>query len=275
VPRYAIGDLQGCHDEFRDLLAKLRFSADRDELWLTGDLVNRGPASLHTLRLVRSLGDNVTTVLGNHDLHLLAAACGGRVRKGDTLDAVLTAPDREVLVEWLLQRPLVVHDARRGDLLLHAGLIPQWAAADAVVEARGVTQALRADPERFVAAMYGNEPDRWREDLEGAARRRFAVNVLTRLRFCTADGRIDLKAKGPPDSASAPLAPWYAHAHRRSRDTRLIFGHWSALGLHRAPGLLGMDTGCVWGGALTAVNLDDADAPPVRLPCPVYQQTGD
>ena len=275
MPRYAIGDLQGCHDEFRELLAKLRFSADRDELWLTGDLVNRGPASLDTLRLVRALGANVTTVLGNHDLHLLAAACGGRVRKGDTLDAILTAPDRAVLVDWLLQRPLVVHDAQRGDLLLHAGLIPQWSAQDALAEAEGVTQALRADPQGFVAAMYGNEPDRWREDLEGAARRRFAVNVLTRLRFCTADGRIDLKAKGAPDSAQPPLAPWYAYGHRRSRDTRLVFGHWSALGLHRAPGLLGIDTGCVWGGALTAVNLDDADAPPVALSCKVHQHAGD
>jgi bis(5'-nucleosyl)-tetraphosphatase (symmetrical) len=275
MARYAIGDLQGCHDEFRQLLKKLRFSADRDELWLTGDLVNRGPESLESLRFVRSLGANVTTVLGNHDLHLLAAACGGKTRKGDTLDEILEAPDRTALIDWLITRPLAVHDAGRGDLLLHAGLVPQWDAADAVREGRAVSAALQADPARFVADMYGNEPDRWDDDLKGAARLRFAVNTLTRLRFCTADGHIDFKAKGTPGSAPAPLAPWFAHAQRRSRGTRVVFGHWSALGLHRTPKLLGLDTGCVWGGALTAVDLDAPDAPAVSLPCRAYQRAGD
>jgi bis(5'-nucleosyl)-tetraphosphatase (symmetrical) len=276
MPRYAIGDLQGCHDEFRELLAKLRFSADRDELWLTGDLVNRGPKSLAALRLVRSLGANVATVLGNHDLHLLAAAFGGRVRKGDTLDDILAAPDRVALMGWLLEQPLVLHDAARGDLLLHAGLIPQWSVREAVIEAQAVSAALRADPEGFVAAMYGNQPDRWADAGDDpAARRRFAVNVFTRLRFCTADGRVDLKAKGAPDSARPPLKPWFAHPNRRSADTRIVFGHWSTLGLHRAPGLLGLDTGCVWGGGLTAVNLDDPDQPAVTLPCRAWQEPGE
>lgn len=275
MPRYAIGDLQGCHDEFRQLLKKLRFSTDRDELWLTGDLVNRGPQSLQALRLVRSMQANVATVLGNHDLHLLAAACGGRTRKGDTLDAILQAPDRAQLVDWLLARPLAVHDAGRGDLLVHAGLVPQWTAADAVREADAVSAALQADPAEFVAGMYGNEPDRWDDGLEGPARLRFAVNALTRLRFCTADGRIDFDAKGPPDGAPAPLRPWFAHAQRRSRQTRIVFGHWSTLGLHRTPNLVGLDTGCVWGGALTAVDLDDPDAPAIALPCRAYQRAGD
>lgn len=275
MARYAIGDLQGCHDEFRQLLNTLRFSADRDELWLTGDLVNRGPGSLASLRFVRSMGANVTTVLGNHDLHLVAAACGGRTREGDTLDEILEAPDRQTLIDWLLTRPLAVHDTARDDLLLHAGLVPQWTARDAVREASAVCAALQADPAGFVADMYGNQPDQWDERLGGAARLRFAVNTLTRLRFCTADGRIDFKAKGAPDSVAPPLKPWFRHAERRSRSTRVVFGHWSTLGLHREPGLLGLDTGCVWGGALTAVNLDDPESPAVSLPCRAYQRAGD
>ncbi len=274
MARYAIGDLQGCHDDFRQLLDRLHFSIDRDELWLTGDLVNRGPDSLGALRFVKALGDNVTTVLGNHDLHLLAAAFGGRVRKGDTLAPILAANDRRELIDWLIARPLAVHDARRGDLLVHAGLVPPWTVDTAMTEAGSVAQALRADPERFFASMYGNEPDRWHEDLAGADRLRFAVNVLTRLRFCTADGRIDLKAKGSPASASPPLAPWFAHARRAAQGTRIVFGHWSTLGLHRTPEFLGLDTGCVWGGALTAVDLDDPESPAVSLPCPTHQPPG-
>jgi len=272
---YAIGDLQGCHDELKDLLKKLRFSADRDQLWFTGDLVNRGPKSLDCLRLVRSLGASATTVLGNHDLHLVAAACGGRTRKGDTLEDILDAPDCGALIDWLLQRPLAVHDPARGNLLVHAGLVPQWTALDAVREARAVSRALQADPAKFVAGMYGNEPDRWDESLEGAQRLRFCVNTLTRLRFCTAEGRIDFKAKGAPDSAAPPLKPWFAHTNRRARGTRIVFGHWSTLGFHRVPGLLSLDTGCVWGGALTAVDLEDPEAPPVSLSCRAYQRAGD
>lgn len=275
MARYAIGDLQGCHNEFRELLARIGFSADRDRLYLTGDLVNRGPASLQALRLVRDMGDNVVTVLGNHDLHLLAAACGGRARPGDTLDEVLQAPDRAALVDWLLQRPLAVHDVERGELLVHAGVIPQWSAEDAVHHAQAVSRELQADPSRFFATMYGNHPDTWREDLSGEERRRFTVNVLTRIRFCTAEGRIDLRAKGAPDSAAPPLKPWFAHPWRRSRGVRVIFGHWSTLGLHVGDGVLGLDTGCVWGGALTAVNLDDPAAPAVSLPCRAWQNPGE
>jgi bis(5'-nucleosyl)-tetraphosphatase (symmetrical) len=275
MARYAIGDLQGCHDEFRALLRLLHFSADRDQLWLTGDLVNRGPQSLAALRLVRSLEGNLATVLGNHDLHLLAAACGGRVRKGDTLDDILAAPDRGALIDWLLERPLAIHDAARGELFVHAGLVPQWSAEDAVHQAQGVARALTADPARFFETMYGNEPDTWQDDLQGEARRRFTVNVLTRMRFCTAEGRIDLKAKGPPDSAAPPLKPWFAHPRRRSRGVRVIFGHWSTLGLHRGEGVLGLDTGCVWGGALTAVDLDDPERPPIALACRAHQAPGD
>jgi len=186
VTRYAIGDVQGCHEELRALLGLLRFSADRDRLWFVGDLVNRGPRSLETLRLVRSLGDNAVVVLGNHDLHLLAVVHGShRRKKTDTLDAVLSAPDRERLLEWLLTRPLAHSEA--GDLMVHAGIVPQWSVALTLELAREVEAALTRDPRALFDHMYGNEPDRWSPALCGMERLRFAINVLTRLRLCTAD----------------------------------------------------------------------------------------
>ncbi len=271
--RYAIGDIQGCADELRALVERLRFSPDRDQLWLVGDLVNRGPRSLQTLRYVRSLGDSAVVVLGNHDLHLLALALGGReaAKRGDTLDEVLAAPDRDALLEWLLHRPLAHFD--RGDLLVHAGLVPQWSVARALALAREVESALRRDPRAFLQQMYGDRPDRWSEDLTGMERLRFVVNVLTRLRMCTADGRIDLKMKGPPEKARSDFRPWFELAERASRDARIIFGHWSALGYVNAHGVIGLDTGCVWGGALTAMSLD-SEATPVSLPCAGYQAPG-
>jgi len=272
VPRYAIGDVQGCADELRALLSRLAFSADRDRLWFVGDLVNRGPHSLEVLRLVKSLGENAIVVLGNHDLHLLALALGGErePRAGDTLDAVLAAKDRDALLEWLIGRPLAHQEPGGGDLLIHAGLVPQWSAARALELAREVEAALRRGPEAFLRAMYGNRPDQWSETLSGMERWRFTVNVLTRLRLCTAGGRIDLKQKGGPPKAKSELRPWFEIDTRASRGTRIIFGHWSALGLVRAHGVIGLDTGCVWGGALTAINLDD-DAPLVSVPCAGYQ----
>ncbi len=268
--RYAIGDVQGCADELRALIERIRFSPDRDQLWLVGDLVNRGPRSLQTLRYVRSLGDSAVAVLGNHDLHLLALALGGRepARRGDTLDEVLAAPDRDKLLEWLLHRPLAHFDG--GDLLVHAGLVPQWSVARTLALAREVESALRREPRAFLQQMYGDRPDCWSEDLEGMDRLRFVVNVLTRLRVCTADGRVDLKMKGPPGRARSEFRPWFELPERASRDARIIFGHWSALGYVNAHGVIGLDTGCVWGGALTAMSLD-AEETPVSLPCAGYQ----
>ena len=272
MTRYAIGDVQGCDEELRALLARLRFSADRDRLWFVGDLVNRGPGSLATLRLVRALGDNAVVVLGNHDLHLLAVAYGGHRRKrSDTLDAVLTAPDREALLEWLRLRPLA--HAEGHDLMVHAGLVPQWSAAMTLSLAAEVGGALARDPRALFEHMYGDEPDRWDERLAGAERLRFIINVLTRLRLCTADGRVDIAIKGPPPPPPSPLRPWFEHRHRASRDARVIFGHWSALGLVEQVGVLGLDTGCVWGGTLTAADLD-ADRPPLSVPCAGYQRIG-
>jgi bis(5'-nucleosyl)-tetraphosphatase (symmetrical) len=272
VSRIAIGDVQGCHAELLQLLERCKYSADRDRLWFTGDLVNRGPSSLATLRYVRSLGDNAITVLGNHDLHLLALALGAKrkPKSGDTLEDVLNARDRDVLIEWLLTRPLAHFDETSGDLLVHAGVVPQWSVDQTLSLAREVEAALRSNPRTLFNTMYGDEPDQWSDSLEGADRLRFAINVLTRLRVCTADGRIDLKMKGPASEIRAPYRAWFEHEKRRTRDARVIFGHWSALGLVHRKNVIGLDTGCVWGGALTALDLD-ADEPPVRLACRGYQ----
>jgi len=267
MARWAIGDVQGCCEELEQLLARIRYSSDRDRLWFVGDLVNRGPCSLQALRRVRALGDNAVCVLGNHDLHLLAVAlAGARLRRSDTLSDILAARDRDALLEWLLALPLAHFEPEHGDLLLHAGVLPQWSVAQTLELAHEVERTLQHDPRALLSDMYSDQPDRWQPALAAAERRRLTINVLTRLRFCTADGRIDLKQKGKPDSAPRPWLPWFRVPGRASRDTRIVFGHWSALGLLREPGLLALDTGCVWGGALTAVNLDDPAAAPVSVP---------
>jgi bis(5'-nucleosyl)-tetraphosphatase (symmetrical) len=268
LARYAIGDVQGCYAELRALLARLRFSAERDQLWFVGDLVNRGPQSLEVLRYVRALGDNAIVVLGNHDLHLLALAHDRqrKHRSSDTLDAIFEAPDRDAIIEWLLRQPLAHFDAARGDLMVHAGVVPQWTAALTVEISGEVTRALARDARDFFDRMYGDRPDRWSDELRGMERVRFAINALTRMRLCTDDGRIDVKMKGPPKEARFPYRPWFEHETRRTRDVRVIFGHWSALGLIQAHGVVGLDSGCVWGGALSALDLD-AQAVPVCEPC--------
>lgn len=277
VARYAIGDIQGCYDELRELLASLRYSSDRDELWFVGDLVNRGPKSLEVLRFVRSLGAAATVVLGNHDLHLLAVALGSDargLRRGDTLDAVLAARDRDVLLEWLLTRPLAHHDEASGDLLIHAGLVPQWNAAEAARLAREVERALATDARDLFDHMYGDRPDRWSAGLEGHERLRFIVNALTRLRYCTREGRVDLRFKGAPHEVEAPLAPWFSFGDRTSRGARIICGHWSAIGYRDTGDVVLLDSGCVWGGSLTALRLDGAPRPPVSVGCAGYSAIG-
>ncbi|MGQ0384823.1 MAG: symmetrical bis(5'-nucleosyl)-tetraphosphatase [Gammaproteobacteria bacterium] len=265
---YAIGDLQGCHAEFLELLARLRFDPARDRLWLTGDLVNRGPDSLGVLREVRALGGSVTAVLGNHDLHLLALAFApAGVRRRETgLMAVLDAPDGADLLAWLLARPLLHRDDALGWTLIHAGLPPQWSLADAERAAREVEAALSGNPEALLAEMYGDDPDLWSPSLAGMARLRYAVNCLTRLRFVDRDGRLLLSLKGPVADAPPGALPWFRHPARRTRHDALVFGHWSALGYLSEPGLRCLDSGCVWGGTLAALRLD-AEEPPVHLPC--------
>lgn len=273
MSRYAIGDVQGCCNELRTLVTRIGFSADRDRLWLVGDLVNRGPQSLEVLRYVRALGENAIVVLGNHDLHLLAVACGCRpARRSDTLDEILRAPDRDALLEWLATRPLAHFEA--GDLLVHAGVVPQWTVETTLGLAREVEFALRNDPRHLFDHMYGDEPDHWSADLDGADRLRFAINVMTRMRVCTNEGRIDLRIKGKPPAPGSPWLPWFDVPSRNTRGTRVVFGHWSALGLVLREDVIGLDTGCVWGGALTAIDLDGnraAGSVPISIPCDGYQ----
>lgn len=267
MARWAIGDVQGCAQELAQLIERIGYKSDRDQLWFVGDLVNRGPYSLKVLRLVRALGDNARCVLGNHDLHLLAVALvGAKLRKNDTLSEILQAPDRDALLEWLLQRPLAHYEPAHPDLLLHAGVVPQWTVVQTLELAREVQHSLSSDPKTLLSAMYGDQPDRWHSELSGVERLRFAVNVLTRLRFCTADGRIDFKQKGKPESAPAPWMPWFKAPRRASSGARIVFGHWSALGFYGADHVLGLDTGCVWGGTLSAFNLDARDSLPVSVP---------
>jgi len=275
MARYAIGDVQGCCDELKALLRRCNYSADRDELWFVGDLVNRGPQSLETLRLVRSLGAAATVVLGNHDLHLLAVAYGSKRKQkdGDTLDDVLAAPDRDQLLEWLSGRPLAVFDEPRGDFLVHAGLVPEWTPRFAARLAREVEALLRDDARTLFDAMYGNKPEKWDDGLRGTDRLRFVINVFTRMRFCRRDGTVDLKMKGTPGDQPADYLPWFDVPERASRNVRVICGHWSTLGLKRRRDLLALDTGCVWGGSLTAVNLD-ADDEPIQLACSGHQEPG-
>jgi bis(5'-nucleosyl)-tetraphosphatase (symmetrical) len=273
LPRYAIGDVQGCLEPLQELLRKLRFSADRDELLFVGDLVNRGPDSLGVLRLVRAMQGNARCVLGNHDLHLLAHHYDNRrpLRDGDTLQEVLAAPDRDALMDWMIQWPLIIDDTRHGNLLLHAGLIPEWSIPQALQAANEATAALRADARGFLSRMYGNEPTRWRDAQGSTERHRFTINALTRLRFCAADGTVNLKLKGAPHKASPPWKPWFEHASRREPDIRVVFGHWSTLGLLQRRDVLALDSGCVWGGTLTAVDLDDPDAPAMQVKCRACQ----
>ena len=275
MARYAIGDIQGCFDELKALLERCHYSADRDELWFVGDLVNRGPKSLETLRFVRSLGAGATVVLGNHDLHLLALAFGSKrkPKDGDTLDEVLEARDRDQLLEWLSGRPLAVFDEPRGDFLVHAGLVPEWSPRFAAQLAREVEAVLRDDARSLFDAMYGNKPEKWSDELRGMDRLRFAINVFTRMRYCRRDGTLDLKVKDAPGEQPTELLPWFDVPGRRSRDVRVICGHWSTLGLVRRRDLLALDTGCVWGGALTAVNLD-AEVAPVQSACAAHQDPG-
>jgi bis(5'-nucleosyl)-tetraphosphatase (symmetrical) len=275
MARFAIGDIQGCCDELKALLTRCNYSADRDELWFVGDLVNRGPQSLETLRFVRALGANATVVRGNHDLHLLALAFGSKrkAKESDTLAAVLAAPDRDQLLEWLLGRPMAVFDEPRGDFLVHAGLVPEWTPRVAAKLAREVEAVLRNDARALFDAMYGNKPDQWNESLRGMDRLRFVINVFTRTRYCRQDGTVDLKMKGAPGGEPEGLHPWFDVPERKSAEVRVVCGHWSTLGLKRRPDLLALDTGCVWGGALTAVNLD-ANEPPIQLACNSHQEPG-
>ena len=255
---YAIGDIQGCQDSLLRLLDVCRFDPASDSLWLVGDLVNRGPHSLETLRFVRSLGDAAITVLGNHDLYLLMVAEGVEKRRGkdDTLDDILNAPDRDALLDWLRQQPLChVED---GFCLVHAGLLPAWSVAQARAHAAEVEALLRGERYReALAHMWGSEPAQWSDALSPWDRMRVTVNAMTRMRFCSPAGVMEFKTKGEVKNAPKGYLPWFDVPGRKSADHVLVTGHWSALGLKIKPKLLALDSGCLWGGHLTAVRLED------------------
>ncbi|MCY1402113.1 Bis(5'-nucleosyl)-tetraphosphatase, symmetrical [compost metagenome] len=264
---YAVGDLQGCLAPLKCLLQQVAFDPSRDKLWLAGDLVNRGPQSLETLRFLYSIRDAVTCVLGNHDLHLLAVAHNiERLKKADTLREIIDAPDCADLLDWLRLQKLLHYDEQRDIVLVHAGIPPQWSLEKARLRAAEVEEALR-DDERlplFLDGMYGNEPAKWDKKLHGVERLRVITNYFTRMRFCTEDGKLDLKSKEGLDTAPPGYAPWFSHPKRKTRGQKIIFGHWAALeGRCSEPGLFALDTGCVWGGSLTLLNVDSGE----RLSC--------
>lgn len=269
---YAIGDIQGCFDSLQRLLQRIAFDPAQDRLWQVGDLVNRGPDSLATLRWAKGRGDSLVTVLGNHDLHLLAVAAGAESpRRSDTFHDVLDAPDRDELLDWLRRRPLM--HVENGFALVHAGLLPQWSVARARELAAEVETVLRGDNYRdFFAHMYGNQPDHWRDDLQGAGRLRVIVNGMTRLRFCTPAGKMEFAHKRGVDERPEGFLPWFEVAERASRDDFVICGHWSALGLKLEANLAALDSGCLWGGRLTAMRLEDRRV--FQVDCPRLQDPG-
>ena len=269
---HLLGDLQGCADALERMLDEIDFSPSRDRVVLLGDLVNRGPDSLAALRRLQGFGNAATCLLGNHDLHLLAVACGTReLQPGDTFADVLAAPDAQAQIDWLRAQPLAHMEA--GWLCVHAGVVPQWSAADTLAHAAEVQAVLRGpDLPTFTRVMYGSRPARWEPSLTGDERLRFVVNTLTRIRFCSDDGTLDLKTKEGAGAAPPGFRPWFDIPARLTHGQPMAFGHWSTLGLIDRPDLLAIDTGCVWGGALTAVRVDGGRREVVQIPCAQAQR---
>ncbi|MCW8827371.1 MAG: symmetrical bis(5'-nucleosyl)-tetraphosphatase [Gammaproteobacteria bacterium] len=272
---YAIGDIQGCFDELQQLLKQIDFNPETDHLWFAGDLVNRGPKSLEVLRFVKGLGESATTVLGNHDLHLLALWRGFQrnAKENDSLAPILNAADCDDLLEWLSQQPLMHHDADLGYALVHAGLPPQWSIKKALKYAAEVEAVLTSNRlDEFFTNMYGDKPNRWSKNLEGWERIRFIVNCFTRIRFCTARGKLNLKMKGGLGSATEEYLPWFQIPGRKSRKHPIIFGHWSTLQGHYEENIYAIDTGCLWGGSLTALRIDTPLAITHECHCHEFQK---
>jgi len=264
---YAVGDLQGCLAPLQCLLKRVNFNPQKDQLWLTGDLVNRGPDSLETLRFLYAMRGSIQTVLGNHDLHLLAVAHNrANLRRSDTLDEILHAPDRAELLFWLRQQKLLHHDEGRGLTLVHAGIPPQWSLKKALKRAAEVEAVLRDDLllPAYLDDLYGNEPSQWDKSLSGTARLRLITNYFTRMRFCTTEGALELDSKESADNPPEGYAPWFSHPNRKMRGQCILFGHWAALqGRCEEPCVQALDSGCVWGGAMTMLNCDSGE----RISC--------
>lgn len=269
---YAIGDIQGCYDALRNLLDHLKFDPQHDQVWFVGDLVNRGPQSLAVLRFVKNLGPSAITVLGNHDMHLLAISQGNTSHYRDhSLDPILNAPDYADLITWLRYRPLMHYDTVQNYVLIHAGLPPQWDLATAKSRAQEVEGVLRGHGfNELMQDLYGNHPANCTDSLTGIERLRCTINCFTRLRYCAPDGSLGLKEKGPPGTQKSGLKPWFEVPGRATADQRIIFGHWSTLGFNASYNTWAIDTGCLWGGTLTALQLS-LDTPTIAAQLPCHQ----
>jgi bis(5'-nucleosyl)-tetraphosphatase (symmetrical) len=257
---YVIGDLQGCLTPLIQLLEQINYHPEQDKLWFAGDLINRGEESLETLRFIKSLGNNATIVLGNHDLHLLAVSHGhGKLKRGDTLAEILTAGDRDDLMDWLRHQPLFHYDKQLNTVMTHAGIPPCWDLKKAQTLAKEVEDKLKSDSvDDFFATMYGNKPDQWSDDLTGLDRLRAITNYLTRMRFCDENSKLDLESKEGINTATKGYAPWFNYPTKVPEDCHIVFGHWAALeGKTQKERIHALDTGCVWGGSLTALRLED------------------
>jgi len=266
---YVIGDIQGCYSSLMKLLEKLSFNSDHDTLWMCGDLVNRGPQSAEVIRFARNLGERCITVLGNHDLHLLAIAeVNEKIRKPDTIQDVLQAPDRNELIDWIRHQPLAHYDAELNFFMVHAGVYPLWNLQTSLSYANEVERVLRGpDYKLFLKSMYGNEPAHWSTDLCGSSRLRFITNCFTRMRYCQPDGRLDLKQKGAPGADTADLIPWFEFDGPKTIGCRIVFGHWSTLPAISHDPIYAIDTGCLWGGALTALRIDSNTPVRTEISC--------
>ena len=263
---YAIGDLQGCYDSLLHLLEKLKFDDTKDKLWFAGDLINRGPDSLSTLRFVKSLGDCAITVLGNHDLHLLAIAYGVKTTRSTDLQRILDAEDKDELLNWLSIQPLLHHDAKLNFTLTHAGIYPLWSLEQAKTYAIELENELKNNLNEFLNNMYGDKPDKWNESLTGFERLRFICNCFTRMRYCHHDSTLDLTCNGAPGTIPKGTLPWFEIDERKIKDEALLFGHWSTLGKINKKNIYPLDTGCVWGGKLTALKIETAEY--ISIDCP-------
>lgn len=265
---YAIGDIQGCYDSLQRLLDKLKFDPRQDTLWFAGDLVNRGPDSLSTLRFVKSLGDSAITVLGNHDLHLLAIAAKHKNTRDLGLQEILKADDVSDLLDWLRHQPVLHHDAKLNYTMVHAGIYPLWDLKTAITMARELQSVLRSENYlEFIFNMYGNLPAKWHQDLSGWERLRFICNSFTRMRFCEQNGALNFKSHGAPGTHPENTLPWFDLKQRNAANERILFGHWSALGQINKKNVFALDTGCVWGGTLTAKRLDTEHSDYISINC--------
>lgn len=266
---YAIGDLQGCYDSLLRLLEKLNFDKENDTLWFAGDLVNRGPDSLSTLRFVKSLGDKAITVLGNHDLHLLAIAAKHKSTKDSGLKDILNAHDSDELLNWLRLQPLLHHDSKLNFTMVHAGIYPSWSLKEAKKYANELEKVLRSKNYLdFILNMYGNLPEKWDENLNGWERLRFICNSFTRMRYCEMDGTLNFQSHGVPGTHPENTIPWFDIPQRKAAEQRILFGHWSTLGKIEKENTYALDTGCIWGGELTALRLDNDCPEYISITCP-------